>query len=287
MSYENDGLLVIAAKYGKARGDAQAMLYETYDQIRDSTVAGTTNSDPTGYGGATKFMLNFARMFAPASFAPVLSGSSMVNIPGTSYSSPITGGNSMTFGGTSVMGYGSASNYAGITGGAASIYSSVGSMAYPNLIGDSSVVNNFTQNTVGGVTTGAAASLVDDVSYASGIGAMTGITTAAGGGGSIALPVAGFMSGVGGLLQTVAPYTGVYSLAPMLAGKTLNAFGSAILGTFQDARTQIANNGGEILEGKVLNIETIVKQLDTQTDVIKKMLKESIDADSKALQNLS
>ena len=83
MSYDNDGLLVIANKYGKASGDAKAQRFETYDGIRDITVA-SPSLDGAGFGPFSSLCLNFARLFAPASFMPVIGGSSMVNIPGTS-----------------------------------------------------------------------------------------------------------------------------------------------------------------------------------------------------------
>ena len=50
--------------------------------------------------------------------------------------------------------------------------------------------------------------------------------------------------------------------------------------------TTITANADIILSNKVRNIETVCKMLDTQGDVVKKMLKESIDGDSKAIQNL-
>ena len=37
MAYKNDSYLVIANKFGSASGDAKAMLFETYDKLRDLT----------------------------------------------------------------------------------------------------------------------------------------------------------------------------------------------------------------------------------------------------------
>lgn len=41
MAYKNDSYLVIANKFGSASGDAKAMLWETYDKLRDLTVPET------------------------------------------------------------------------------------------------------------------------------------------------------------------------------------------------------------------------------------------------------
>src|SRR3989339_1930039 len=120
MSYKNDHLLVVANKYGKAGIDAKAELFETYDKIRDLSISGPSLNG-SGFGPAANFMLELARLFAPASFMPVLGNNSM-NIPGTSYSSPISGGNSITAGGLSAFGMGNLGNYPGFpSGGAAGL----------------------------------------------------------------------------------------------------------------------------------------------------------------------
>lgn len=48
----------------------------------------------------------------------------------------------------------------------------------------------------------------------------------------------------------------------------------------------ITNNADVILSTKVRNIETVCKMLDTQGEIVRKMLKEGMDSDSKAIQNL-
>ena len=50
--------------------------------------------------------------------------------------------------------------------------------------------------------------------------------------------------------------------------------------------SNILSNADTILSQKVANIETVCKMLDTQGDVVRKMLKESIEGDSKEIQNL-
>ena len=41
MAYKNDSYLVISNKYGTASSDAKAMLFETYDQLRDIALDGS------------------------------------------------------------------------------------------------------------------------------------------------------------------------------------------------------------------------------------------------------
>ena len=87
MSYKNDHALTIANKYGGASSAAKAELYETYDRLRDLTVSGSTATG-SGFGTAGGFLWQLANLFSPSSFMPTLGGSSMMNIPGTSYWSP-------------------------------------------------------------------------------------------------------------------------------------------------------------------------------------------------------
>ena len=51
MSYKNDSHLVISNKYGDMSGDAKALLFETYDLLRDITVSGSA-SDGAGLSGS-------------------------------------------------------------------------------------------------------------------------------------------------------------------------------------------------------------------------------------------
>ena len=91
MAYKNDGHLVIANRYGSASGDAKAMLYETYDRLRDLTVAGSASSG-TGFEAAGGFLYQLASLFAPSAFMTTLGGTTAMNIPGTSYWTPYSGG---------------------------------------------------------------------------------------------------------------------------------------------------------------------------------------------------
>ena len=61
MSYKNDSYLVIANKFGSASGDAKAMLWETYDQLRDLTVSG--NGLGSGFGMTGGFFSKFISSF--------------------------------------------------------------------------------------------------------------------------------------------------------------------------------------------------------------------------------
>ena len=55
MAYKNDSHLVISNKFGGLSGDAKAMLFETYDLLRDITVSGSA-SDGAGFGTAGSFL---------------------------------------------------------------------------------------------------------------------------------------------------------------------------------------------------------------------------------------
>jgi hypothetical protein len=90
MSYKNDHYLTIMNKYSGASSTAKAQLFETYDKLRDLTVSGS-NATGTGFGTAGNLLWQLAGIFAPSTFMSVMGGSDTVNIPGTSYWSPITG----------------------------------------------------------------------------------------------------------------------------------------------------------------------------------------------------
>ena len=61
---------------------------------------------------------------------------------------------------------------------------------------------------------------------------------------------------------------------------------SAALAAYQNITGNITTNADVILSTKVRNIETVCKMLDTQGDIVKKMLKESMESSKNALQNL-
>ena len=229
MAYKNDSYLVIANKFGSASGDAKAMLFETYDKLRDLTVSGSGQG--TGFEATGGFLYSLASMLAPSSFATVFGGSDSMNIPGTSYNS--------SFSGSTSFGIDSLYNYSGFPGGAAPA-------AY-------------------------------------GVGAANGYGFFAK---NIVLPVAGVISGWGGIMQAAAPYLGEYGLPALVMGNLMQGTTSSALAAYQRVTGNITANADTILSNKVRNIETVCKMLDTQGDVVKKMLKESIDGDSKAIQNL-
>jgi len=274
MAYKNDSYIVLLNKFSTASSDAKAHLFETYDRLRDITVSGQA-VDGSGFGTAGSFLWQMARMIAPASFMSVMGGNTSMNIPGTSYWSPISGGTAQVDGGNAAFGIGNLGNYPGFPSGAAPISWSFNS----------------------GYATGGAAGLVTGgASTVSGIGAATtGLTAAAYGAGmttglgfntNFVIPTAGFISGVGGILQAVAPYAGPYGLLGTVAGNLLQGTSSAALAAYQNVTSRIQSNADTILCNKVKNIETVVKMLDTQGDVVKKMLKESLDGNSKAIQNI-
>lgn len=272
MAYKNDSYLVIANKFGSASGDAKAQLWETYDKLRDLTVSGSGQG--TGFEQTGNFLYNMASLLAPSAFATVFGASETMNIPGTSYASSFNGGSS--------YGIDSLYNYSGFPGGAAPINWGLDGYATG---GAASIVNGW--GSQGGTATG----------YASGIGGIADVASAAAYGlGSasgygmtaknIVLPVAGVISGWGGIMQAAAPYLGEYGLPALVMGNLMQGISSPALAAYQNVTGKITANADVILSNKVRNIETVCKMLDTQGDVVKKMLKESIEGDSKAIQNL-
>lgn len=267
MSYKNDSYLVISNKYGGLSGDASAMLFETYDLLRDITVSGSA-SDGAGFGTAGSFLWKLASMIAPGSFMSTMGGGTALNIPGTSYWTP---GN-MTAGTTSSFGIGSLSSYKGFTGGAASI------------------LNGFGRSLEGTCTGGASAlTSVAEIAGSSAVNALTytgGLASGFGFGDSFLLPAAGVVSGFGGILQAMSPYLGSFGLGTTLIGNMLQGVSSAPLSAYQKVTSSILNNADVVLQNKIKNIETVVKMLDAQNDVVKKMLKDEVDGMKDKAQNL-
>ncbi|MFA7659408.1 MAG: hypothetical protein WCY19_08240 [Candidatus Gastranaerophilaceae bacterium] len=261
MSYRYDSYLVIANKFGSASADAKAQLFETYDQLRDITVSGSTGSTGCGFEAAGGFMYNLASLFSPASFATSLNGKSTYSIPGTSYYSQ-GAASSSSYGLESYSGF-AASIDGCSTGEAASILSGYGS------------------ETGGASSIGGIADITNAAAYAT--GTASGFT---GWGQGLLLQTAGLISGIGGIAQSAAPYMGEYGLGAIIVGNIMRGSGSAVLAAVQNAAGKVTSNADTVLSNKVKNIETVCKMLDTQGDVVKKMLKESIDSDSKAIQNL-
>lgn len=299
MGYKNDHLLVIANRYGAASGDAKVEMYETYDKIRDLTVSGPTLG-VAGYGAASNFLMELARMVAPASFMPVMGAGQSMNIPGTSYSSPVSGGNSILPGGQAGYGFGNLGTFPGFpAGGAAPIGSIDGNLSSSGAIGSLgssmfSGIGNFFASTLGigsgnkisGVATGGAVNLDSAATMLNGAGAVSGMSAGFGKGSSVILPLASVVSGIGGLASAIGPYFGPFGIAAGIAGNMASGYGGAVVGAYQSAAGRILNNADTILSNRVRNIETVCKQLDLQGDMIRKSLKDSIDGDSKAIQNL-
>lgn len=260
MSYRYDSYLVISNKYAVAGADAKAQLFETYDQLRDITVAGASGSGG-GFEAAGGFLNNLATLFAPAAFATSMGGKSTYNIPGTSYYS--SGAlPSSSYGMESYSGFAAPiDGYA--TGEAASILTGYGS------------------ETGGASSIGGIADVANAASY--GVGTASGFSNF---GQSFLLQTAGLIAGVGGIAQSAAPYMGEYGLGAIIVGNIMRGSGSAVIAAVQNAAGNVLANADTILSNKVKNIETVCKMLDTQGDVVKKMLKESIDSDSKAIQNM-
>lgn len=271
MSYKNDSNLVIANRFSDASGNAKAQMWETYDRLRDLTVSGSGTG--TGFEAAGGLLYNLASLLAPSSFATVFGGSETMNISGTSYYSKTNTG--------SAYGVDSLYNYSGFPSGAASI-SSIYGLATG---GAASVLNGWGSNA--GTPTGFASSVggLADISSAAayGIGTGTGLGKIAS---NIVMPFASCISGFGGILTAVSPYLGVYGAGTTVLGNLMQGTSSAALAAYQNISGNITNNADVILSTKVRNIETVCKMLDTQGDVAKKMLKEGIDSDSKAIQNL-
>ena len=272
MAYKNDSLLVISNKYGAASGEAKAMLFETYDKLRDIIVSGSA-TDGAGFGTAGSWLWNIARFVAPSSFMSVMGGNTSINIPGTSYWTPVQGGTANVDGGNSAFGISELGSFPGFPSGAASIISGFGSSS-------------------AGYCTGAAASVAaaSDIAGIAGINAAaytTGVAAGYGYANSLVIPAAGFISGIGGILQAISPYAGIYGIAGTIVGNLMQGTGSAALAAYQNVTGKIQANADTILENKVKNIETVVKMIDVQNDVVKKMLKNEMDGAKESTNNIA
>ena len=285
MSYKNDGYLVIANRFGSASSDAKVMLYETYDRLRDLTVSGSASSG-TGFEMAGGFLYQLASLFAPSAFMTTLGGTTAMNIPGTSYWSPYTGGAGGTTGTYSSFGVNSLGNYSGFPSGFAanfgyrqSGYTTGGAAGIESLL------------------TGYGSSSGSPTGFASGIGSIAdiastaayGVGTANGygiGASNILMPLAGIVSGWGGIMTAAAPYLGEFGLPAVVMGNLMQGTTSAALSAYQTVSSNVLSNANTILSQKVANIETVCKMLDTQGDIVRKMLKDDIEGKSKDLQDL-
>ncbi len=271
MSYKNDHELVIANKYGAASGLAKAELYETYDRLRDITVSGSTASG-TGFGAVGSFLWHIASMFSPSSFSPVFGGNSTMNIPGTSYWSPVTGATSAFYGANNSFGIGSVGNYPGFPSGAAPVDWGLSS---------GSVTGGAAGVPTGYATSSSAVAGLSSAAYGVGL-ASTGFNF----GESVILPTAGIISGLGGIMQSMAPYLGTSGLAAIVAGNLFEGTGNAALSAYQNLTGRITTNADTILSNKVRNIETVCKMLDTQADIVRQSLKDGIQGDKDSISDI-
>ena len=282
MSYKNDSLLVIANKFGSASGDAKAQLYETYDRLRDLTVSGSVGAG-AGFESAGGFLYQLASLFAPSAFMTTMGGTTSMNIPGTSYWTPKSSGSTSSFGISNLY------NFSGFPNGAAPVSWGLGGKTTggaAGVSGVSSLISGIGSMTSGTPTGGASsvggiADVASAVAY--GVGKANGYGL---GFQNIVMPLAGIVSGWGGIMTAAAPYLGEYGLPAVVMGNLMQGTSSAALSAYQSVSSNILANADTILSNKVRNIETVCKMLDTQGEIVRKMLKESIDSDSKAIQNL-
>ncbi len=292
MSYKNYSEIVILNKLGKANSEAKAELFETYDQLRDLTVSGPTIGG-SGLGPVGNFFMKIAQMVSGSSFLPIM-GNQSINIPGTSYYSPIQPGTGIVPGGQSSFGLGPMSQMSGFpaAGSAAPIPAvailaslGIGNGQFPVTgIGDPHLL--LEGNTIGGTVAGGAAPIGSGSTIGNVAATGAGLVGASGFGRNLIMPAAGIVSGIGGLLTSLAPMFGGSGLAGLAAGTILSGLSGSVLNAYQHVSNRVLVNADSILSNKVKNLETVVKQLEAQEEVIKKLLKDSLEGDKKALQDL-
>lgn len=275
MSYKNDSELVIANKYGAASSAAKAELYETYDKLTDLTVGGNTVGGGAGFGKAGSFLVELSRLLAPGAFMPYM-GQQYMSIPGTSFSAPVSGGNGGLAGSTTPFGIGNVGVFPGFPSGNAAFLED-------DLTGEAaSILDPLSADSDELSETGAAASLVGYNNPSSNVN----LSGALGFGSSVLLPMAGLISGIGGVMSSMAPYMGEYGIGGIVGGNLLQGTGGALAAAVSHVSQNVVNNADITLSNKVRNIETVVKMLDAQADVARKMLKNSIEGDKKSIDGL-
>ena len=284
MAYKNDGALVIANRYGAASGNAQCLLYETYDRLRDLTVSGSTATG-SGFGATGGFLYQLASLFSPAAFMTSLGGTDTMNIPGTSYWTQYSGANGSANAQYSSFGLNSLYNYSGFPNGAAPVYAGLRGYATGGAASVSGLINGV--GSFSGTPTGFASSIgsIADIASTAGYGA--GMAAGYGVGQTFVTQLGGLISGWGGILQSMAPYMGEWGLPAILCGNLLSGTGSAAIAAVQGVASNVLANADTILSQKVTNIETVCKMLDTQSDIVRKMLKDEIEGNSQEVQNIS
>lgn len=281
MAYKNDGYLVIANRYGSASSDAKSMLYETYDRLRDLTVSGSASSG-TGFESAGGFLYQLASLFAPSAFMTTLGGTSAMNIPGTSYWTQYSGGTGGLTGTYSSFGVNSLGNYSGFPSGYASRlsgYTTGGASSIGDLLYGCGSSSGSATGFASGI--GSIADIASTAAY--GVGTANGYGLGASG---ILMPLAGLVSGWGGIMTAAAPYLGEFGLPAVVMGNLMQGTSSAALSAYQSVSQNVLSNADTILSQKVANIETVCKMLDTQSDIVRKMLKDDMESNSKEIDNL-
>jgi hypothetical protein len=288
MSYKQDSELVILNRLDKYEGIAKTEYFETLDRLRDLTVSGASIGG-SGLGSFGSTLIKLAQVFSPSTFLPII-GNPSINIPGTSYYTPISPGTGIIPGGTASFGVGPFSQYTGlpVSGSAAGFdpYSilattGMGSLASQgfSLGGQAAGINGLDPNqwAVGGQ----ALPLLPLV------GAGLGLVSAAGFGRSSILPAAGLISGLGGIFSSLAPFFKPGSILPIISSAGVaNGTAGAIASSYDAVASRILANADVTLSNKIKNLETVLKQFDAQKEVVKKLLKDSLEGAKKSIQDL-
>ncbi len=284
MAYKNDSALVIANKFGAASGDAKCLMYETYDRLRDLTVSGSTSTG-SGFGATGGFLYQLASLFSPAAFMTTMGGTDTMNIPGTSYWTQYQGANGSAAGQYSSFGLNSLYNYSGFPNGAAPVYAGMKGYATGGAASVAGMINGV--GSMSGMPTGFASSIGSIADVASAVGHGAGMAAGYGVGQTFVTQLGGLISGWGGILQSMAPYMGEWGLPAVLMGNLFSGTGNAAVAAVQNVASNVLTNADTILSQKIVNIETVCKMLDTQSDIVRKMLKDEIEGNSQEVQNIS
>lgn len=288
MSYKQDSELVILNRLDKYEGIAKSEYFETLDRLRDLSVSGSSIGG-SGLGSFGSTLIKLAQIFSPSSFLPII-GNPSINIPGTSYYSPISPGTGIVPGGTSPFGVGPYSQYTGQPpAGTASGFdpyqilgtTGIGSMASQgfSLGGQAAPLGD---DGLGGWSVGGQALPLLPL-----IGAGMGLVSSAGFGRSLILPAAGLVSGLGGLISSVAPFFGPKNTLSIISSAGVaNGAAGAIASSYNAVSSRILANADVTLSSKIKNLEAVLKEFDAQKEVVKKMLKDSLEGSKKAIQDL-
>ena len=234
------------------------------------------------FEAAGGFLYQLASLFAPSAFMTTLGGTSAMNIPGTSYWSKYTGGTGGLTGTYSSFGVNSLGNYSGFPSGYASRLSGY-TTGGASSIGDLLYGYGSSSGSATGFASGIGSIADIESTAAYGVGTANGYGLGASG---VLLPLAGIVSGWGGIMTAAAPYLGEFGLPAVVMGNLMQGTTSAALSAYQSVSQNVLSNADTILSQKVANIETVCKMLDTQSDIVRKMLKDDMESNSKEIDNL-